>query len=96
MKRTIVSWIQLSEQVASPRMTLLSSALARYRLGNQIRIMKTSAAEETIRDEVDESGESRRARAEIDVASVAIARTSRRIPMPSVPHFSILDKYFCQ
>jgi hypothetical protein len=48
--------MQLREHVASPRMVLLSSALARYRFGSQIRTIKKSAEAEMMREAFDESG----------------------------------------
>jgi hypothetical protein len=55
-KRTPVIWMQLREHVASPRMVLLSSALARYRFGSQMRTIKTSAEAEMMREAFDKSG----------------------------------------
>jgi len=55
-KRTTVIWMQLREHVASPRMVLLSSALARYRFGSQMRTIKTSAEAEMMREAFDKSG----------------------------------------
>lgn len=83
--------MQDNEHVASPAIALLSSARARYRLGSQMAIIRTSAEAETMREAFDESGSWCRDRETIAVISVARERQMRSTPMLADAYFSILN-----
>jgi hypothetical protein len=71
-------------------MTLLLRAMARYRLGSQMKIMRTREVADMIREAFEESGCWCIMRVAMDVASVPSMSKMRRLPMPRVPNFSNL------
>jgi hypothetical protein len=77
--------------MASPYMTLLLRALARYRLGSQMRIMMASAEAEMMSDALDVSGSWCVTKLKMAVASVARARSIRRMPTNPVHNLSVLQ-----
>ena len=78
-KSTMVIWMHDSEHVASPCIVLLLSARARYTLGAQIRIMRTSAEAEMISEALEVSGWMCWTRPDIADAKVARERRTRRM-----------------